>query len=93
MIIDEKKEYCLSNFAQIKKKKQVIESDHNGLLLELNIEFFKRKPERHEMFNLKNKECQETFKNETEQNTGFGSAPIFIWKGGYVSWGSRQFWN
>ena len=69
MIIDEKREYCLSNFAQIKKNKRVIESDHNGLLLEMNIEFYKRKPERHEMFNLKNRECQETFKKETEQNT------------------------
>ena len=68
MIIDEKRDYCLSNFAQAKKNKKVTETDHNGLILELAIEFANEKPERQEMFNLKNKACQDAFKNETEVN-------------------------
>ena len=68
MIIDEKREFCMSNFAQLKKNKRVTESDHNGLILELAIQFSYKKLERQEMFNLKNKECQEAFKRETEIN-------------------------
>ena len=68
MIIDEEKEHCLSNLAQIKKNKRVVESDHNALILEMNIEFSNRKPERQQMFNFKNKVCQEVFKKETEKN-------------------------
>ena len=37
MVIDEERMFCLSNFAQIKRNKRVIETDHNGLLLELNL--------------------------------------------------------
>ena len=66
MIIDEKREFCVSNFAQYKKNRRVIESDHNGLILEIDIQFSYKKLERKEMFNLKNKECQEAFKMETE---------------------------
>ena len=68
MIIDEKRQFCLSNFAQMKKNKKVIESDHNGLILEVEIEFSIGASERPEIFNLKNKQCQEMFKNETEVN-------------------------
>ena len=68
MIIDEEKEHCLSNLAQKKKNKRAVESDHNALILEMNIEFSNRKPERQQMFNFKNKVCQEVFKKETEKN-------------------------
>ena len=37
-------------------------------ILELNIQFSKKKPERRELFNLKNKNCQEAFKEATEIN-------------------------
>ena len=46
----------------------MIESDHNGLILELSLQFSHKKHEREEMFNLKNRECQEHFKNETNIN-------------------------
>ena len=68
MLIDENRDYCLSNYAQIRKNQRVIESDHNSEILELDVQFCKRKPERIEMFNLKNKACQEAFKEETEDN-------------------------
>ena len=38
------------------------------MILEIAIEFSKEKPERQEMFKLKNKECHEVFKKETEIN-------------------------
>ena len=62
MSIDENRDYCFSNYAQIRKNQRVIE------ILELDVQFSKRKPERIEMFNLKNKACQEAFKEETEDN-------------------------
>ena len=46
MIIDEGRDYSLSNFAQFHKNKRVIESDHNSEILELDIEFSLKKPER-----------------------------------------------
>ena len=46
----------------------MIETNHNGLILEIEIEFSSRKPERQEMFNFRNKKCQEIFQMETEVN-------------------------
>ena len=69
MLIDEEREFTLSNFSQLKQNMRVIESDHNPLILDLSIDFSRRKPARIEMFNLKNKYCQETFKQETDTNS------------------------
>ena len=69
MIIDEQRSFCLSNFAQYRRNKRVIETDHNGEILELDLQFEKRKPERVEMFNLKNKRCQDNFYEETDDNS------------------------
>ena len=71
MIIDEERKYCLSNFAQFKKNKRVIETDHNLLIAEFDISVPKRKPERVELFNLRNKKCQKLFSQETEDNPSF----------------------
>ena len=67
MIIDEEREFCLSNFAQYKKNKRVVETDHNLMISDFNISIPKRKPTRVEMFNLRNKACQEMFTKETEE--------------------------
>ena len=63
MFNDEGREFCLCNLAQIKQNKWIIQSDHNPLLLDLDIQFSKRKPEW-----LRNTACQEAFKQETENN-------------------------
>ena len=68
MIVDEKREFSLGNYAQFHTNKRVIESDHNGLILELALEYSAQKPERKEFFNFRNKVCQEAFKRETETN-------------------------
>ena len=69
MYIDEDREYCLSNFSQQKKNKCVKETDHNLMFSDFDISIPKRKPTRVEMFNLRNKQCQEMFFKETEENT------------------------
>ena len=69
MLIDEDRKFSLSNFAQMRQNKRVIESDHNPIIVDLNFQYSKRKPERIEMFNLKNEACQEKFKSETENNS------------------------
>ena len=68
MIVDEVREYGLSNFAQQRKNKRVIDSDHNSEILELDIQYSHRKPDREEIFNMRNKICQDAFKVETENN-------------------------
>ena len=71
MTIDTEKEFCLTNFAQIKSNKKAIQSDHCPMKLEINIQYSHIKPQRIEHFNLRNKKCQESFKNETEKTSIF----------------------
>ena len=68
MIVDENKEFGLINLAQIRKKKNLIESDHNALILEVNVNEGKEKPKREDIFNLRNRVCKEAFRAETETN-------------------------
>ena len=37
MEIDEERNFCLTNVAQIKKNRKIIESDHNSLIIEFDI--------------------------------------------------------
>ena len=68
MLVDEDKNFSLINLAQINKNKNFIESDHNALVIEMEINENKEKPEREEIFNFRSKVGQEAFKNETESN-------------------------
>ena len=68
MVVDEKREFSLGNFSQYKQNKRVIESDHNGLILELALEYSAQMPERQEVFNFRNTKCQEAFYKETNDN-------------------------
>ena len=68
MQIDENKQYGLINLAQLKQNKRFIESDHNALLLEIEINDGERKPKREEIYNFRNRVCQEAFRLETENN-------------------------
>ena len=71
MVIDEEKENCLTNFNPAKKGMRVKESDHNPLIMDFVFKVIERKTERLEFFNFKNKECQETFYNLTDQTKRF----------------------
>ena len=68
MKIDENKQFSLVNIAQQKKNKRLIETDHNALILDILLNKNIIKPKREEIFNLKNKVCQEAFREETEKN-------------------------
>ena len=68
MQIDESKIFSLVNTAQYKKNNRLIETDHNALILDLELNFNKIKPRREEILNLKNKAGQEAFFKETEKN-------------------------
>ena len=61
MIIDEDKLYALSNYRKVKGEHVKKDSDHNTLILNLKLEYFLKKTERMEFFNLKNSECQQAF--------------------------------
>ena len=65
MIIDEDKVFPLSRYTKGRK----IDSDHNTMVLYLNINYQMKKPDRKEFFNFKNKECQENFFQKTEELT------------------------
>ena len=51
IVIDVDRNFCLSNFAQPKKIMRVIETDHNGLIVDMELKVERRKPERRELFN------------------------------------------
>ena len=69
MVIDEDRNFCLTNYAQYKKNKRAIETDHNAIIAEFNLSVPSRKPERIELFNLRNRRCQAKFTEETQRNT------------------------
>ena len=69
IIIDEDRSFTLSNFSQFKKNKRVIETDHNLMYADFDVSIPKRKPQRIELFNLRNKDCQAMFTTETTENS------------------------
>ena len=69
MTVDEDEEYILTNFAQKKQTNPTKQSDHRPVMLELNMEFNKIKPDRVENFNFKSEICQNTFRNITDTET------------------------
>ena len=71
MQIDEERLFCLANIAQIKKNKRIIESDHNSLIIEFDIKIEPKAQKREEIFNFRNKHCQNLFKEATDNNMDF----------------------
>ena len=65
MVVDEKKEYTLSSFRSKKGVCYKKDSDHNPLILWLQILVSNRKTERREFFNFKNPDCQVKFNELT----------------------------
>ena len=65
LIIDEQKEYALSKIVKGKHSTQVHHSDHNVMISKFSVNWNNEEPEKEEVFNLKNKQCQQKFKDET----------------------------
>ena len=68
MQVDEDKEFTLINLAQIEKNKRMVETDHNAIDVDMELNSDNEKPCREEVFNLKSKSGQESFFKETEEN-------------------------
>ena len=68
MIVDEDQKYVLSNYAKRKGEYIVKKSDHNPVIMELDINYTVKKPDRIETFNFRNKECQDKFYEITNKN-------------------------
>ena len=65
MIVDEKGDNKIVRF----DKRKIIESDHNSLKLECELKYKPMKPERIEIFNFKDEECQQAFHKEFNIST------------------------
>ena len=66
MKVDEAKEHVLTKVTKTKKGLKIKESDHNTIVTEFNLKLDANEDnERFELYNLKNKECQEQFKAYT----------------------------
>ena len=66
--IDDKRDHVLTKIVKTKKGVRKVESDHNTIFTRLKLAWNKRlKEQRTELFNLKNKECQETFRDATTE--------------------------
>ena len=75
LIIDEDRNYGLTNISKTKKGVKTSLSDHNPLISNFEIKWCRKtKSPRVEMFNLKDKTCQEKFKNMTSQIGKISSA-------------------
>ena len=69
MIIDEDKQYVLSRYGKKNGVSVKKDSDHNTMILYMDISYFLKKPERREIFNFKNRNCQEEFFQDCEKST------------------------
>ena len=68
MVVDEDQKYVLSNYTKVKGKRIIKKSDHNPVILELALDYTIKKPDRIETFNFRNKECQLTFSQKTDES-------------------------
>ena len=71
MVIDEGKKHVLTNFEQVRKGGEAIDSDHNTQFMELELEIESEKSERIEVYNFKNEAGQKKFKKLTSETSAF----------------------
>ena len=73
MTIDEDRKFSLSRYRKVKGNMIKTDSDHHTEILELNISYIKKKSERMEVFNFKNKKCQDIFFNICEKSSNLSN--------------------
>ena len=73
MVIDVEKKYVLTNFEQVRKGGKAADTDHATEYIDLDLKVITSKPERKEIWNLKNKESQDIFKVQTSKTKEFSS--------------------
>ena len=83
MLIDNDKKHIATNFTKVKKGGQATDTDHYTQILKVKLEICPNPQKRHEILNFKNTQCQETFKEKTNNTNEFhrcfeGQAPSVI---------------
>ena len=71
MKIDEKKEFILTNYQNVRNGGAAVDSDHFTQFMDINLKFVSEKPQRNEIFNFKEKEAQMKFKRLTTETDAF----------------------
>ena len=71
MVIDEDGKYILTNYEQAKYGGKASNSDHATMYLDLDLKVVPDKPRRREIWNLKNKNAQTSFKMSTTKTKDF----------------------
>ena len=65
MTIDEEKKYALTHYFKKKCVSHKTHSDHNTLVLDMQVPFYRTKNQKKEFFNFRNSDCQQTFREIT----------------------------
>jgi hypothetical protein len=73
MVIDESRKYILTNSEQVRKGGKACDSDHATEIMDVNLEVLSEKPVRRELYNFKDKESQNIFKQATSETLEFTS--------------------
>ena len=71
MIIDEDRQYSLTNYQNVNKNGKITQSDHEVQILEFDIKFPQIKKTREEFYNFKNVEGQIKFKQLSDKTSRF----------------------
>ena len=71
MMIDDSKKHILTNYKAAKTTGKAVDSDHYTQYLDLSLKISKEPPLREEIFNFKDKKCQEDFKMNTSNTNNF----------------------
>ena len=73
MVIDERKQHILTNYQNVKNGGKVVDTDHCTEYMDLDLEVVSCKPERREIFNFKETEGQNRFKELTSKTNEFSA--------------------
>ena len=71
MVIDESKQYILTNYQQAKCGGKAKDSDHFTEYMDIDLNFVSEKPERIEIFNFKDEKSQLNFRKSTTETEDF----------------------
>ena len=71
MVIDERKDYILTNYQNVGVSGKAVDSDHFTEYMDLDLKVESAKPERNEIYNFKEKEGQIKFKQITSNTSEF----------------------
>ena len=71
MVIDEEGKHVLTNYEQVLHGGKASNSDHATQYVDLDLKIINNKTKRREVWNLKNKEAQKSFKNSTSNAVDF----------------------